>query len=238
MKLLEATNAEIIITKQCPFSNFKENYVRLAKKLALNDPNGFYVDQFFNTINYLTHYKETGKEIWQNLNGNIDVFVSGAGTGGTIGGISKFLKEKNPNIKVYLADIKGSGLHSYVKDKVMFTKEETEAMRKKYRYYSVIEGIGINFLTDNFINAVIDDSFQITDEEAIFMANYIYEKDGIFVGGSSAVNLCAILKASKSIGKGKTIITVFFDSGFKYISKLFGNKVKNDLKIKNIEEIF
>ena len=77
-------------------------------------------------------------------------------------------------------------------------------MRKKYRYYSVIEGIGINFLTDNFIQAKIDDSFQITDQEAIFMAKYVYEKEGIFIGGSSAVNLCCVLKAAKIMGKGKS----------------------------------
>lgn len=118
----------------------------------------------------------------------------------------------------------------------MFTKEETEAMRKKYRYYSIIEGIGVNFLSDNLQQAVIDDSFKITDEEALFLANYIYEKDGIFVGGSSAVNLCACLKAAKELGKGKVIVTVLFDSGLKYVSKLF-NKKKEEMTIKSIYEI-
>ncbi len=238
MRLLQTTGCDIIITKQCPFSNFKDNYVRLAKKLALNDQNGFYIDQFFNTVNYSTHYKETGSEIYNQLNGNVDVFICSAGTGGTIGGVSKYLKEKNPKTKIFLADIAGSGLHSYVKNKVMFTKEETEAMRKKYRYYSVIEGIGINFLTDNFIQANINDSFKISDEEAIFMANYIYEKDGIFVGGSSAVNLCAVVKASKKIEKGKNIVTVLFDSGLKYTSKLFNKDVVKEVKIKSVEDIF
>jgi cysteine synthase A len=237
MRLLETTGAEIIITKQCPFSNFKENYVRLAKKLALSDPNGFYVDQFFNTVNYKTHYQETGPEIWNDLKGKIDCFISSSGTGGTIGGVSTFLKEKNPNIKVFLADIKGSGLESYVKNGVMFTKEETEAMRKRYRYYSVIEGIGINFLTDNFIPAQIDDSFKINDEEAIFMANYIYQQDGIFIGGSSAVNLCAALKASKILGKGKNIVVVFYDSGLKYTSKLFNKEILKDIKVSSVQDI-
>jgi cysteine synthase A len=237
MRLLETTGCEIIITKQSPFSNFKDNYVRLAKKMALNDPNGFYIDQFFNPINYSTHYHETGPEIWKDLDHNIDAFISSAGTGGTIGGISLFLKEKNPNIKIFLADIKGSGLQSWVKNKVMFTKEETEAMRKIYRYYSVIEGIGINFITDNFIQSKIDHSFKINDEEAIFMANYIYENDGIFIGGSSAVNLCAALKASKQIGREKTIVTILYDSGIKYTSKLFNKEILQNLGVKSIEEI-
>jgi len=237
MQLLQTTGCEIIITKQCPFSNFKDNYVRLAKKLALNDPDGFYIDQFFNSVNHKTHFNETGPELWNDLDGKIDAFVSSAGTGGSIGGISAYLKYKNSEIKVFLADVIGSGLHSYVKNKVMFTKEETEAMRKKYRYYSVIEGIGINFVTDNFIQAKIDDSFKISDEEAIFMANYVYEKDGIFIGGSSAVNLCSALKASKLIGKDKNIVTILYDSGLKYTSKLFNKELLNNIQIKSVEEI-
>jgi cysteine synthase A len=237
MSLLKTTGCEIIITKQCPFSNFKENFVRYAKKLALNDPNGFYIDQFFNKVNYNTHYNETGPEIWKDLNGKVDAFVSSAGTGGTIGGISLFLKHKNPQTKIFLADVAGSGLQSYVKNKVMFTKEETEAMRKKYRYYSVIEGIGINFLTDNFIQAQIDDSFRISDEEAIFMANYVYQNDGVFIGGSSAVNLCTTVKASKLLGKNKNIVTILYDSGLKYTSKLFNEEVVKEVKINSIQDI-
>jgi cysteine synthase len=237
MRLLQTTGCEIIITKQSPFSNFKDNFVRLAKKIALNDANGYYIDQFFNPINYTTHYQETGPELWEDLNHNIDAFISSAGTGGTMGGISLFLKEKNPNIKIFLADIKGSGLQSWVKNKVMFTKEETEAMRKKYRYYSVIEGIGINFITDNFIQSKIDHSFKIKDEEAIYMANYIYEKDGIFIGGSSAVNLCAAVKAAKELGQGKTIVTILYDSGLKYTSKLFNKEILQNLEVKSIDEI-
>ncbi len=239
MRLIASTGCEIIITKQCPFSNFKDNYIRLAKKTALSDPNGFYVFLFFNQVNYITHYTETGPEIFESMGYNVDYFISGAGTGGTIGGISHYLKEVSPNTKVYLADIAGSGLHSFVKNKVMFTKEETEAMRKKYRYYSVIEGIGINFLTDNFVNAKIDDSFKVSDDEAIYMANYLYEKDGIFVGGSSAVNLCAVVKAvkNKQIEKGKNIVTILFDSGLKYTSKLFNKETMQELKTKSVEDI-
>jgi cysteine synthase A len=237
MCLLQTTGCEIIITKQCPFSNFKDNYVRLAKKIALSDPNGFYVDQFFNTVNYKTHYEETGPEIYEDMDGKIDAFVSSSGTGGTIAGISTFLKERNKNIKVYLSDVAGSGLHSYVKNKVMFTKEETEAMRKKYRYYSVIEGIGINFMTDNFKEAIIDDSFKISDDEAKFMANYVYNQDGIFIGGSSAVNLCAVVKAARKMGKGKRIVTILYDSGLKYTSKLFTPNILDDCKVSSIDDI-
>ncbi len=118
----------------------------------------------------------------------------------------------------------------------MFTREETEAMRKKYRYYSIIEGIGVNFLSDNMQQGIVDESFKVSDEEAVFMANYVYEKDGIFIGGSSAVNLCACVKAAKEIGKGKIIVTVLFDSGLKYVSKLF-NKSIEEMTIKSIDQI-
>jgi cysteine synthase A len=238
MLLLETTGCEIIITKQCPFSNFKDNYVRLAKKLAATEPNGFYVDQFFNKVNYRTHYEETAPELFNDMKGDIDIFVSSAGTGGTIAGISMYLKQRLPNVKVILSDVKGSGLYSYVKEGVMFTQEETEAMRKKYRYYSIIEGIGINFLTDNFMNSIVDDSYKITDDDAVFMANYVYEKDGIFIGGSSAVNLCAVMKAAKQYGPGKKIVTVLYDSGLKYTSKLFNKDILNDCAIKKITDIY
>jgi len=120
----------------------------------------------------------------------------------------------------------------------MFTKEETEAMRKKYRYYSIIEGIGINFLTDNFNKAEIDEAFKIRDEEAIFMANYIYKNEGILIGGSSAVNLCAVLKASKKLGPGKRIVTIFYDSGEKYRTKIFKKDVIDKISIKDIYQIY
>lgn len=225
VQLLKTTGCEIIITKQCPFSNFKDNYNRKAKKMAEDDPNGFYVNQFFNTINMETHYKETGPEIYEQLNEKVDAFVCSAGTGGTISGISKYLKEKNNNCKVILGDIAGSGMASYVKEGVMFTKEESEAMRKKERYYSVLEGIGINYLTDNFKEAKIDDAYKISDDEALFISKYVYEHDGIFVGGSAAVNFCAIIKMCKDnlVEKGANVATIIFDSGIKYMSKFSGD---------------
>ena len=236
--LLKTTKCEIIITKQCPFSNFKDNYNRKAKKLAEEDPNGFYINQFFNTINMDTHYHETGPEIYDQLNGKIDGFVCAAGTGGTISGISRFLKQKNQDIQIILADIAGSGMSSYVKNGVMFTKEESEAMRKKERYYSVIEGIGINYLTDNFKESQIDDAYKVSDDEAIFISKYVYEHDGIFVGGSTAVNFGAIIKACKDnkIKKGGNIVTIIFDSGIKYMSKLYGDNNKNSI-ITDISQI-
>ncbi len=119
----------------------------------------------------------------------------------------------------------------------MFTKEETEAMRKKYRIHSKIEGIGINFLTENFQNAHIDEAFKISDDEAVFMANYVYQKEGILIGGSSAVNLCAVVKASKTLKEGSRIVTIICDSGEKYLSKLYSDDARKKIKVCSIEEI-
>ena len=245
INLLKTTGCKIIITKQCPFSNFKDNYIRLAKKLSEKDPNGFYINQFFNKENYLTHYKETGPEIYNQLKGKIDCFISSAGTGGTITGISKFLKEKNPNCKIILSDINGSGMYNFIKEGVMFTKEESESNRKKERYYSIIEGIGNNFLNDNFNEAIIDESYKVSDNEALFMSKFIYENDGLFFGGSSAVNFVALYKmfldknnnVVNCIPKGGNVVTVVYDSGIKYISKLFNEENMKNNEIKNIEDI-
>ena len=245
INLLKTTGCKIIITKQCPFSNFKDNYIRLAKNLCDKDPNGFYINQFYNKINYLTHYNETGPEIYNQLNGKIDCFISSAGTGGTITGISKFLKEKNPNCKIILSDINGSGMYNFVKEGVMFTKEESESNRKKERYYSIIEGIGNNFLNDNFNEAIIDECYKVSDNEALFMSKFIYENDGLFFGGSSSVNFVALYKmfldkennVVNSITKGANVVTVVYDSGIKYMSKLFNEENIKGNDIKNIEDI-
>lgn len=223
--LLKTTNAELIVTKQCPFSNFTDNYVRLAKKLSNEDPNGYFIDQFANKYNWEIHLQETGPEIIEQCkqeNIKIDAFFSGAGTGGTIGGISNSLKKLSTEPpKIILSDVTGSGLYSYVKNKVIFTNEETEANRKRYRYYTNIEGVGINFLTYNFTNAIIDDAVKVQDSNAIKLAKDVYLNDGIFVGGSTAVNFDAILQYSSKLKKGSNIITVIYDSGLKYINKLY-----------------
>ena len=245
INLLKTTGCKLIITKQCPFSNFKDNYIRLAKKLSKEDENGFYINQFFNPINYQTHYNETGPEIYNQLNGKIDGFVSAGGTGGTIKGISKFLKEKNPDCVSVLADISGSGMYEYIKNGVMYTKEESEANRKKERYYSKIEGIGINFLSENFKEVLCDEAYKVSDDEAIFMGKYILDKEGIFIGGSSAVNFVTIYKMfldkenkkNNNIKKNSNIVTIIYDNGIKYLDKLYDEEIIKNCTVKKIEDI-
>lgn len=236
LEILKSTGCTVKPTKSCPYSNFKENFLRLSKKLAAADPNGFYINQYFNTTNMETHYNETGPEIYNQLGGNIDSFVCSAGTGGTISGISRYLKHKNANIQVFLADIQASGMSSYVKEKVMFTTEEGEGKRKKEKGAAVIEGIGLSFLTDNFKDSMIDDAYKITDDEALFMQKYIYENERIYIGGSSAVNLCGVLKACREnkVPEGGNIVTILFEHG----TKCYPVDVKiRDSTLNNISQI-
>jgi cysteine synthase len=173
------------------------HFVNQARYLAAEhtaDPNrpgrGFFADQFETEANWLAHYEGTGPEIFQQSGKNLDAFVAGAGTGGTISGVATFLKLKLPNIKVVLADPTGSGLFNKIKYGVMFHHKEKEGTRRRDQIDTIIEGIGLGRSTSNFEagRELIDDAVQVTDAQALAMARWLVEKDGIFVGSSSAVN--------------------------------------------------
>jgi cysteine synthase A len=173
------------------------HFVNLARRRAAEhtaDPSrkgrGIFADQFENEANWRAHFAGTGPEIFQQTGGQIDAFVSGAGTGGTISGVSMYLKPRLPDIKVILADPVGSGLFNRVKFGVMFDPKEREGTRRRHQVDTIVEGIGINRVTQNFEvgKELIDDAIRVTDEQAMAMAKWLVEKDGIFVGSSSAVN--------------------------------------------------
>jgi len=151
---------------------------------------GYFADQFENEANYQAHFNGTGPEIFQQCGGHVDAFVAGAGTGGTIAGIARYLKSKLPNVKIVLADPQGSGLYNRIKYGVMFDTKEREGTRRRSQVDTIVEGIGINRVTANFEagRELIDDAIKVEDEQALAMARWLVEKDGIFVGSSSAVN--------------------------------------------------
>lgn len=151
---------------------------------------GYFADQFENPANWTAHFKTTGPEIYRQCSGRLDAFVAGAGTGGTISGVSLFLKPRIPELRIVLADPAGSGLLNKIKNGVMFADTEREGTRRRQQVDSIVEGIGINRLTANFAAGMdlIDDAIRVTDEQAIKMARWLVEKDGIFIGSSSAVN--------------------------------------------------
>ncbi|CAG8755662.1 8284_t:CDS:2, partial [Acaulospora morrowiae] len=151
---------------------------------------GFFADQFENLSNNEAHFQGTGPEIYRQTGGKIDAFVSGAGTGGTIAGVSRYLKPLIPNLKVFLVDPPGSGLYNKIKHNVMYSPLEAEGTRRRHQVDTVVEGVGLNRATENFNLSIglIDDAILVTDEEAVAMARYLVREEGLFVGSSSAVN--------------------------------------------------
>lgn len=151
---------------------------------------GFFADQFENEANWRAHFNGTGPELYAQCDGRLDAFVTGAGTGGTISGVARFLKPRIPDLRVVLADPQGSGLYNRVRYGVMFDLKEREGTRRRRQVDSIVEGIGINRVTANFEagKEFVDDAVRVTDAQAMAMARWLVEKDGIFIGSSSAVN--------------------------------------------------
>jgi cysteine synthase len=209
---LKALGVELITVPPCPFAN-QAHFYHTARRIA-EERKAYWVNQFENPANYQIHYQTTGPEIWEQTKEKIDAFIAASGTGGTIGGVSKFLKEKNSNIHVRLVDPMGSGLDSFIK-----TGEFKSAGS------SITEGIGIMRLTENFKQAIIDSSSQIDDQKMINMLFHLAKHDGLLVGTSSALNAYGAFEyAMEHKGKGKTIVTILCDSAMRYASKIFNEE--------------
>jgi cysteine synthase len=209
IEVLTALGAKVHLVPVVPFAN-QENYYHVAKRIAEAAPNAFWANQFENLDNYRAHYEGTGPEIWQDLHGQVDGLAMAAGTGGTIAGVSAFLKEKNPKLTSYLIDPQGSGLASYVESGVI-----------KSEGSSITEGIGIMRITANFNAAKIDGVFRATDRELVEVMHFLLREDGLFLGGSAALNCLGAYKLAKKLGPGKRVVTVLCDGGARYQSRLF-----------------
>ncbi len=209
MDALRTLGAEVRPVPAVPYKD-PNNYVKLSGRLAEEMENAIWANQFDNLANRQSHYETTGPEIWEQTNGKVDAWVSATGTGGTFGGVSLYLKEKNPNIKAILADPMGSGLYSYVK-----TGEIT------LEGSSITEGIGNSRITANMEGVPIDDAIQVGDREAVRVIYQLLRKDGLFMGGSVGINVGAAVALAKQMGPGHTIVTVLCDGGARYQSRLF-----------------
>jgi cysteine synthase len=210
-----------------------EHFVNLARTRAKDQTasgkdssKGFFADQFESMANYRAHFQTTGPEIWRQSGGQLDAFVAGAGTGGTISGVAMYLKQEMGmayNLRVVLADPEGSGLYNKVKHGVMFSNTEKEGTRRRQQVDTIVEGIGINRITENFEagRELIDDAVQVTDLQALKMARWLVEKDGIFVGSSSAVNCVAAIVTALQMPKGSRVVTILCDSGTRHLSKFW-----------------
>jgi cysteine synthase A len=206
--MLRLCGAEL---REVPAAPFKDpnNYVHVSERVA-KELGGFWANQWENTANRDGHYKSTGPEIWRQTEGRIDGFTCAIGTGGTLAGISRFLKEKNPKIRIVAADPMGAAMYSWFKRKEL-----------KSEGSSVTEGIGLGRVTQNVAGAVVDDAYQIPDAEALPLMFDLLRHEGLCVGGSSAINLAGAVRLAKELGPGHTIVTILADSGTRYQSKLF-----------------
>jgi cysteine synthase A len=212
--MLRLCGAQLIEVPAVPYAN-PNNYVklsgRLAEQLAKTDSNGaIWANQFDNTANRQAHIETTAPEIWRQTGGKVDGFVTAAGTGGTLAGVSLGLKAINPNIRIVLADPMGSALYNYYKHGVL-----------KAEGSSITEGIGQGRITANLEGAVIDDAYQIGDDEAVRIVFGLLEHEGLCLGGSSGINVAGAIRLAKELGPGHTIVTILCDYGTRYQSKLF-----------------
>lgn len=213
INLLKAFGAEVIV---CPTNvppDSPESYYEVAKRLAKETPNSYFVNQYHNEDNVEAHYMTTGPEIWTQTSGRIDYLVAGAGTGGTISGVGKFLKEKNPNVKVIAVDPIGSVYHDWFKYKKLIEP-------KIY----MVEGIGEDMLCETMHFEVIDDIIQVSDAEAFYMARKLAREEGILAGGSSGAAVHAAIKVAQSLPEDKVVVVILPDTGRNYISKIFNDE--------------
>ncbi|KAH3901684.1 probable Putative cysteine synthase [Saccharomycodes ludwigii] len=241
LSLLESLGAEINKVKPASIVD-PDQYVNASKKKCkeLTKTNrGIFADQFENTANWEIHYKTTGPEIWDQMDHKIDGFVAGCGTGGTIGGCSKYLKEKTNNkILTCLADPQGSGFYNRINYGVMYDNVEREGSRRRHQVDTIIEGIGLNRITTNFAlnEKYIDLSFRVSDTQAIKMAKYLSVNDGLFVGSSTAINAVAAVELAKILGRGSRIVIIACDSGSRHLSKFWKEALTINSNI-TLEEI-
>lgn len=229
--LLKYLGAELEVVSTASISNPK-HYVNVARSFAKDlcdkGKRAFFTDQFENEANFNAHYTTTGPELWHQSHGRIDCFVMSSGTGGTISGVGRYLKEQNENIKIILVDPPGSSLYNKVKHGVAYTSEQKERGIRRHRYDTIAEGIGLDRITHNLALGLdfdtIDDAILVTDQEAVDMAHWLLRNEGFFVGSSSAMNVFAAAKISQSLPEGSTIVTVFCDSGTRHVTR-FWNKL-------------
>jgi cysteine synthase A len=208
-ELLEAMGVEVRKVPAVPFSN-PNHFFHSARALA-EEHGWFWANQFENTANGDFHYETTGPELWDQCEGKLDVLVCSVGSGGTISGVSRYLKEKNPALRVVLVDPLGSGLYCYVREGKM---EGTGS--------SITEGIGIMRLTENFRRAQVDEAMRLTDQDMIETLYHMAREDALVVGTSAAINVRAAYEiARRHRGEGLRIVTFLCDHGSRYASKVF-----------------
>ena len=206
IRLLKAYGAEVVITPTAVPKDSPESYYSVADRLSRELPNAFQPNQYANMTNPDTHYRTTGPEIWEQTDGKIDVFVAGMGTGGTISGVAKYLKEKNPKVKIVGVDAEGS----------LYTGTDI----KPYK----IEGIGEDFYPATMNLDIVDEMITVSDREAFVTARHLAREEGILSGGSAGAAVFGAIKVARRMEKGQTLVVLIPDSGRNYLSRFYSDE--------------
>jgi len=223
--MLRLCGAELVEVPALPFAN-PNNYQhvgrRLADQLRKSEPHGvLFADQWNNLDNAKAHYESTGPEIWEQTGGKVDGFICSVGTGGTLAGVSRYLKEKGKSVVTACADPQGFAMYELFKHgKAKLTPGD-----------SITEGIGLGRVTPVIETAKVDDAFLISDEEAVRVIYDLLEQEGLCLGGSTGINVAGAIHLAKQLGPGRTIVTILCDSGNRYQSKLFNPEFMRSKKL-------
>jgi cystathionine beta-synthase len=214
MDILRAVGAEVVVCPTAVEPTDPRSYYSVSKRLATEIPNSWYVNQYDNLSNRQAHYEQTGPEIWEQTEGKITHFVVGVGTGGTISGTGKYLKEKNPNIKVWGIDTYGSVFKKY---------HETGIFDENEIYPYITEGIGEDILPANVDFSIIDKFEKVTDKDAAVYTRRLAREEGIFVGNSAGSAIKGVLQLKDELKEDDVVVVLFHDHGSRYVGKIFND---------------
>jgi len=231
MDILKAVGAEVIVCPTNVEPDDPRSYYSVARRLAKEIPNSFHCNQYDNLANRLAHYESTGPEIWRQTEGKITHFVCTAGTGGTVTGTAKYLKEQNPNIQVWAIDVYGSLLTNYFK---------TGEVDMSYVHPYISEGFGEDFVPENYDMSVIDHFEQVTDKDGAVMARRLAKEEGLFCGYSAGSCFQGLLQLKDKLDENSVVVCVFHDHGSRYVGKVYNDQwmmERGFLEVKTFRDI-
>jgi len=213
--ILRAVGSEVVVCPTDVAPDDPQSYYSTSKRLSEETPNSWYVNQYDNLSNTKAHYESTGPEIWRQTDGKVTHFVVGVGTGGTISGVGKYLKEQNPNVKVWGVDTYGSVFKKY---------HETGEFDEKEIYPYVTEGIGEDILPKNVDFDIIDGFTKVTDKDAAVYTQRLAKEEGMFLGNSAGAAMKGLLQLKEHFKKDDVVVILFHDHGSRYVGKMFNDE--------------